>query len=58
MAIIADSHLGLGATLEGKAPATRGFAVPAVAIPLRKATTGGGAQDLYTHPAVYSSALA
>ena len=48
--ILAYRHLGLtpGLTLEG--PVTRGPTVAAVAIPLRKATASGRAQDFYEHP--------
>ena len=49
MAVIADGHLGLSTTLEGERSRPHRFAVPAVAIPLRKATPGGRAQDLYAH---------
>jgi hypothetical protein len=49
MAVIADGHLGLSATLRGEGSRPHGFAIPAVAIPLRKATPGGRAQDLYAH---------
>lgn len=58
MAVIADGHLGLCTLLKGSSTRPHRLAVPTVAIPLRKAASCGGAQNLNAHPEVYSSALA
>ena len=48
-AVIADGHLHLSATLGAKRPGAHTMAVLAIAIPLRKATSRGGAQDCNPH---------
>ena len=52
MAVVTDGHLGLSTALRTQLARPLQVAIPAVTVPLRKAATRGGAQDLYAHPPI------